>query len=548
VNPYETMQSPAHEHVSTLRDYLSVLRRRAWVIVLAVVLVPAAAVVFSLRQETMYSSSAQVLLSQQDLSSELTGTLNSLSSIPADRRAQTQADLARVPDVARRAVRLSGLPVSAQTLLQDSSVSVPANADILTFSVSNHVPEVAQRLATAYATAYVRYRLAIDTAPIKTALGGVEDEIQAAVRGSALYTSLVDKATQLKTMAALKTANASVVRAAQDATQTAPKPVRNGILGLALGILLGIGLAFLYEALDTRVRTSDEVATRLGIPLLARLPEPPKKYRSSNRLAMLADPVGTQAEAFRVLRTNVQFASLGHEPRSIMVTSAIEEEGKSTTIANLAVACARAGQRVVLVELDLRRPMLDRFFDIDRGHPGVTHVALGESSLEEALVPIAVANPDPFARRSYPDGGNGNGGSAPMLHVLTAGAIPPDPGEFMASERLTSILGELRFRADLVLIDAPPILHVGDGLALSAQVDAVLVVTRLDTLRRGILNELQRLLGTTPTRKLGFVVTGGRNVEGDGYGYGYGYYPRRDVEGTFAPRSEPIAGHASEAD
>src|SRR5205814_1509032 len=135
------------------------------------------------------------------------------------------------------------------------------------------------------------------------------------------------------------------------------------------------------EALDTRVRSAEEVVERLELPLLARLPEPPRKLRADNRLAMLAEPTGVQAEAFRMLRTNLEFSALGKEIRTIMVTSSVEQEGKSTTVANLAIALARAGQRVVLVDLDLRRPFIDRFFDLD-DHAGLTQVAIGHATLE----------------------------------------------------------------------------------------------------------------------------------------------------------------------
>src|SRR5207248_1374590 len=146
--------------------------------------------------------------------------------------------------------------------------------------------------------------------------------------------------------------------------------------------VLGIGLAFLWEALDTRVRSAEEIDERLKLPLLGRLPEPAKRLRMENRLAMVDEPTSAGAEAFRMLRTNVDFANLERGAKTIMVTSAVEGEGKSTTAANLAVAFARSGKRVVLIDLDLRRPFVDKFFTAN-GHPGVTQVALGMASLEE---------------------------------------------------------------------------------------------------------------------------------------------------------------------
>jgi Mrp family chromosome partitioning ATPase len=527
-------QRPAAPHEPTLQAHLRVVRRRWWLIVLSVVAVPVAAVAVSLHQQSLFAASAQVALAQQDLANELSGTPDTSVYTPADRRAQTQADLAREPQVAAEAVALAGVPMTAQALLDTSSVAAASNADILTFTVTNHDPRIAERLASAYASSYVRYRLTSDTAPVEHALQGVEQEIEAAPPDSALRASLVEKATQLKTMAALKTANASVVRTAQEAVQTAPKTVRNLILGLLLGLVLGVALAFLWETLDTRVRTPDEIGARLGLPLLAQLPEPPKKLREASRLAMLVEPSGVQAEAFRMLRTNLQFALLTGEARTLMITSAVAEEGKSTTIANLAVALARSGKRVTLVELDLRRPLLHRFFDVEYGRPGITQVALREATLDEAIVPIPISGANTGEDRHLNGNGNGNGNGHgfAVLRILTAGAIPPDPGEFISSKRLSEILAEVRRESDLVLIDAPPLLQVGDGLALSAQVDAALVVTRIDVLRRGMLAELARLLQAMPARKLGFVVTGLRHRD---LAYGYGGYYRE--EATPAPRA-----------
>jgi Mrp family chromosome partitioning ATPase len=295
-----------------------------------------------------------------------------------------------------------------------------------------------------------------------------------------------------------------------------------------LGLFLGVGLAFLREALDTRVRSAEAIGAKLELPLLARLPAPAKKLRGESRLTMLADPSGPQAEAFRMLRTNFEFASLGKEARVVMVTSATEQEGKSTTIANLAVAMARAGQHVVLVDLDLRRPYIDRFFDLG-SRPGLTQVALGVAQLGEAIVRVPISGSDTLASLNGNGNGNGNGNRRALgaLDVLPSGPIPPDPGEFVGTARLTEILEHLRAHADVVLIDAPPLFHVGDGLVLSSKVDAVLVVTRLDVMRRPMLGELSRLLHTMPAHKLGFIVTGAEAEEGYSDAYGGAYYYSR---------------------
>lgn len=510
-------------------------------------IVTLAAVLFSLRQEHMYRASSQVLLSNQNLASALTGTQQSTGvSLQADRVAQTQADLARVRAVAARTLSAVGLRRSPDDLLTHSSVTAKPNADVLQFSVTDHDPALATKLATAYAREYVGYRQQLDTGALQRARSEVQqriDQLPPGIGSNSLLQSLEEKEQQLATMEALETSNASVVEDASDAAQVQPRPVRNGILGLGLGLVLGLGLAFLREALDTRVRSAEEIGERLGLPLVGRLPAPPRRLRKEERLVVLADPRSPEAEAFRMLRTNLEFVRLEHDVKSIMITSAVEQEGKSTTVGNLAVTLAQAGQNVALVDLDLRRPFLDHFFGLDQ-RPGVTEVAIGQAQLVDALVPV------PF--RDFSNGstlpsssrrGNGHvrttkprslhGGG---LSVLVAGPLPPNPGDFVGSATLAAILDELRERFDTVLIDTPPLLQVGDAMTLSRHVDALMVVTRMNVVRRPMVSELRRLLDASPARKLGFLVTDAGGEEGYGYG-GYGRYGQATHESVEEPRT-----------
>jgi succinoglycan biosynthesis transport protein ExoP len=513
-------------HDSSLRDYLRIARRRKWIILQAVVLVPLAAVAFSLRQEPLYESFADVLLSNQNLAGALTGTANLSGTSTPERVAETQAALARVPKIAGAALREAGLNRPASDLLVNSTVSTSPNSDLIRFTVTDPNASLAKRLATAYAHQYTLYRQKLDTASLQKARAEVGDRIKeltaAGDKRSALYQSLLEKEQQLATIEALQTSNASLVKPADGAVQIQPKPLRNGLLGFALGSMVGIGLAFLWEALDTRVRKGEEIAERLGLPLLGRLPAPPRRLRRENQIIMLARPRGEESEPFRMLRTNLEFARLGHDVRTIMVTSSVEREGKSTTVANLAVALARSGQRVALVDLDLRRPFLDRFFDV-RQRPGLTQVAIGQKRLSEAIVPVPIREPrDPAAAKAIPSLPSLLGGS---LSVIVAGTIPPNAGEFVGSDALAEILRELRERFDTVLIDAPPALSLGDAMALSRNVDGIVVIARLKVVRRPMLNELHRMLESSPARKLGFILTDAKSEDGygDGYGYGYGY-------------------------
>lgn len=508
----------------TLQDYVSVLRRRKWIIVLAIVVVPAAAIVFSLRQSPLYSASADVLMSRQDLAAVLTNTQSNTATLP-ERDAATQADIAHTPKVAKEVIaKLKLKGVTAEDFLKNTSVTPSLSSDIITFAASDPDPEQAIRIATQFALTFTAYRSELDTASLKKARLEVNSRLaELKAQGdttSSYFTLLQDKEQQLSTLEALQTSNATLLRAADKAIKTRPKPSRNGAFGVVLGIVLGIGLAFLLEALDTRVRSAEEIRERLGLPLLARLPEPPRDLRGDNRLAMVAEPHSVYAESFRILATNLDFVNLEWGARSIMVTSAVQSEGKSTTIANLAVALARSGRRVALVDLDLRRPFVDRFFKLEE-RPGLTHVALGRVTLDEALVTFTdLDDGDDSGDALVPGDAQPHNG---CLMVLPTGALPPNPGEFVSSRALGEILDELRERADIVLIDTPPLLQVGDAMTLSAKVDALIVVTRFSLIRRTMLAELHRVLETCPAGKLGFVLTGAEAEEGYGYGYSYGY-------------------------
>jgi polysaccharide biosynthesis transport protein len=510
-------------HATTLRDYLRVANRRKWIIAQAIVLLPLVAVGLSLHQRKMYQASAEVLLATQNVANQLNGINDPTLSQDADRHAQTQADLARVPAVANETLRRAGLKRSVDNFLKHSSASAKTNADLLELSVEDHRPEVARRLATAYAQAFSHYRAQLDTAPYVNAKSRASAQLSqmaaAHARESRAYQALVGKVDQLDQMIALLTRNAVPVQTPDHATQVQPRPVRNGVLGLVLGIVLGVALAFLREALDTRIRSAEEIEEHLELPLLARIPEPPRRVRKGDKLVMVEEPHGSQAETFRLLRTNLDFVRLLKRPRTILLTSALEGEGKSTTAANLAIALARAGQRVALVDLDLRRPSLGRFFDL-RGCPGVTEFALRQAELADAVFPLALTSGGPDGS----DNGNGHRINAGELVVIGSGPIPPNPGEFVGSSAIAVILEELRKLCDTVLIDTPPALQVGDAISLSKHVDALVVVCRMKIVRRPALKELRRALDASPCAKLGFVLADAESEDGYGYGLSADYY------------------------
>lgn len=505
------------ERPPTLRHYLEILWRRKWILVQPIVVVPLLAVLVSVREPALYQASAQVLLRQENLAANLSG-VDDPTQFSASRIVVTQTELARVPEVARRALQAAGLSErSPSDLLGASNVSSADESDILTFSVRDSRREYAARLATEYARAFTDYRHDLDTRALRSAREATEERIaRLEATGdteSPLYANLVEHQQQLEALETLQTSRAILVRPATGAAQIEPRPVRNGTIGVVLGLLLGVALAFLGEALDTRVRSADKVGNRLGLPLLARLPQPPRPLRRKTQLAMLAEPNGPHAEAFRVLAANFDLVNYEAGARTIMVTSAVEEEGKSTTVCNLALALAHAGRRVGLVDLDLRNASLHRFFDLEVS-PGLTDVVLQRVPLEQAIWKIEIGRPNSFVTT--------NGATRALdgtLEVLPAGTLPSNVGEFVAGLVLGPIFEQLLQSNDLVLIDGPPLLGLGDAVAVSSQVDALVLVARLDVVRDTMLDDLDRILRASPptTARLGFIATGAKLDRGYGY-------------------------------
>ncbi len=501
--------------------------------ILAIVIAVAAAYVVSSRETPAYEATSQVNVGANSIQTILNPATRISSSV-MQQQVASAAQTAHTTAIARQALQLAGVnDLTPKQLLDESSVTASDTSTFITFAVTDRFPDRATRLATDYARAYVNEsnRQAVAGLPKKihqlnAKIAALRAQIAQEVKqggqsaGSADNTFLQADLKQLQTLQNGRDSlanNNKVAQNAEDATKVRPATTRNLAMGFGIGLVIGLVLVSLAEALDTRVRHSDDVSSRLGLPLLTRIPIPPRSLRKASSLGMLDDESGVQTEAYRKLRINLDFANLSIKARTIMVTSATEQEGKSTTVANLAVALARAGRRVVLVDLDLRKPFLDRFFDLT-GRPGITDVALGHVTLDQAMWSI----PIPGA-----DGGPGAG----SLHVLPSGPMPPNPADLIESSVVSEVLLDLAERADVVLLDSAPLLPVSDGVILSNKVDGMLVVVRASTVRRPVLTELQRVLAACPAAKLGFVLTG--SDEAEGYGY-YGY------SGYGAPTASPV--------
>jgi receptor protein-tyrosine kinase len=327
-----------------------------------------------------------------------------------------------------------------------------------------------------------------------------------------------------------------VTKVADHSAKVSPTVARNIILAVILGLVLGVGLAFVIDAIDIRVRSTEEIGRLLGLPLLARVPPPPSAPGGANQLAVLTDRTGHVAESFNMLRTNLAFETLkSDDMRVLVVTSAVGAEGKSTTAANLALVEARNGHKVALVDLDLRRPSVHELFGLPQS-PGMTDVALGQVTLADALYTVdpITGKRERNAPRALTVGWKRHRGRdltmtpqyaewedevatpepAGSLSVLTSGPLPPAPGEFVGVAHLAAIMNSIRNEFDLVIVDTPPLLGVGDTMTLSAYADGIVIVARFGVTKRPMLTEVRRLIDTAPARKIGYVATGAEDVLG----------------------------------
>lgn len=320
----------------------------------------------------------------------------------------------------------------------------------------------------------------------------------------ASYTKSVDDLT-LREMA--EHDPVQVIAAASSAQQVAPRKVNNIVYATIVGLLLGFCFALLQEYLDDRINTSDDARRLIDVPSLGFIP---MVEDQSSLLLNRAHGGGTLLESYRVMRTNVRFASVDNPMTCLMVTSTIPGEGKSVTATNLAVAMALDGYSVILVDSDLRRPSLHTKFDVQM-RPGLTNVLVGHTPLEEALHETGIHG----------------------LRLLTAGPLPPNPPEILNSKAMQQLLRDLREQADLVVLDTPPLLATADAQVLSAHVDGLLYVMQFGAVKKTAVRHAAELIRQTRANVLGVVFNKidltSRRDEYYGYYRYYDYYSSPDL-------------------
>jgi polysaccharide biosynthesis transport protein len=461
----------------TLRDFISIVRRRWRIIAGLTATVVAIVAVWSILVTPIYQATATLFVSVRGATSE-----QELFLVQAE-RVSSYADLASSDRVLSAAGSTLKPTLSAAELRDQVSVVQPPSTVLIDIGVRNSNPTRARDIANAVAR--------------KTSALVEQLETRGENTASPIKVSVAEPATTPEAPAS-------------------PQKVRNILFALVIGLVLGFAGAIVRELLDNRIKDSDSLEEDFQVPVLATVRDH-KDLRDHPLVAVNRDldkegmsqetfgslwSISGAIEDYRQLRASLQFFDYEDRGRTIMVTSVKTGEGKSTTAGNLAAALALAGESVVLVDCDLRRPRIAQYMDIDQDHLGLTNVLIGTADLDEVL------------------------DSGPKLGILTSGPIPPNPTELLGSAAMSKLLDQLRMRFDAVVLDTPPALAFADASVLAPQVGATVVVVRENYVTRTELERTLNTLSVGRARVSGFVLNmrhARRGLRGYGYGYEYGY-------------------------
>ncbi|WP_203136297.1 polysaccharide biosynthesis tyrosine autokinase [Microbacterium sp. JZ31] len=448
-----------------LSDYLRILRKN-WIIIAVITLMGiGAAAVYSLTRTPLYESSSEIFVSSQagSSSAEL-----QQGNIYTQQRVASYVQLATSPKVLDPVIADLALGDSAAELADAVSVSSPLETTVIQITATHASPAVAADIANAIANELTAAIDEVETLP------GTESS---PVKVTPITTAIATEA------------------------PVSPNVPLNLALGGLVGLALGVGFAVLRTVMDTRIRSSRDVVALTERPIIGAIPLDPKA--KERPLILQADPLNPRSEAFRTLRTNLQFLDIEHG-KSFVITSSVPSEGKSTTAVNLAIALSDAGKRVVLIDADLRKPKVSEYLGIEGG-VGLTDVLIGRAELTDVL--------QKWGRRS--------------LYILPSGKIPPNPSELLGSAPMAQLLEDFSRDADIVILDAPPLLPVTDAAVLAKRTSGAIVVVAAGATHRNQLAGALDALETVDARIAGLVLTmvptRGPDAYDYGYGYGYGY-------------------------
>lgn len=522
-----------------IRAYLRVLSARKWTILFVTLLVTGVAVAMSARQVPVYQAQTRVYV--QPLSSEQLSTFTSVDIGTLSEVAASEPVAARV----KEDLDYSGTPLQ---LLSGLSAEAVAETQILVLAYASEDPDFAAAAADAFARNFLEFRSEREREGALEDQQSIEQRVQAASAQLTEVTRDLERANAggdsalaatLDTQRNILVARLGVLQQRLDDVQSessgqsageviqeattpsapaSPQPKRDGALGLMLGLSLGVGVAFIRERLDDRFKGRADVEDAIQGSVLGTIPRFDMPKGKSNVVSAL-DPHGPAAEAYRTLRTNIQFVASQRGIKSLVVTSPSAGEGKSSTSANLGVVLAQAGRRVILVSADLRRPTLGAYFGVKDQEEGG---GLSGFLSGERKSPFDVVR-DP---------------GIPNLRVVPSGVIPPNPAELLSSPLLRTFVDALEASADMVLIDSPPVLAVSDASVIAGQVGGTLLVIDATKTHRSATLHSKEDLERTGGSLVGCVLNA-FDISNQSYSYGqysYGRYQAPAAPGAKAAR------------
>jgi polysaccharide biosynthesis transport protein len=509
-----------------LRRQLVVMRTWLWLLGASVLLAASAAFLVSGAMPKIYEAENTLIVGQ----SLTAANPNSDQLLAAQRLSQTYATVATTRPLAQRVIVRLGLQMTADELLREVRANTPNNSALIYITVSDTDPGNAAKIANAFADELVAESPAIqgqqadlqkavqdNLASTQAEMTQTQSQIDAlneiGVRTAdqdqqlqALEARLVSLRSTYATLLQYVGTNSSnlvtiVEPAIPPTAPSSPKTLLNIILAAVLGLLAAVGIVFLVEFLDDTIKSSDEVQEVAGLPTLGFIPviSGDSKRSEIYRLVTLLFPRSPASESYRTLRTNIEFACVDTPLRTLLVTSSIPQEGKTTTSGNLAVVFAQAGRRVLLVDCDLRKPSLHHLFNLPNQH-GLTALFRDEATTVKSV-----------AQETEQE----------KLRVITSGPLPPNPAELLGSRRWHAILERLKAEADLVIIDSPPLQAVTDAALLATDVDGTVLVVYARHSRRGAVRQGREALARGGGKVLGVAMNRVKKREYDQYYYSY---------------------------
>lgn len=515
-----------------LRHYIELILTRKWIIIQAAIFTAIVAAVFTLTQPPSYKATAKIFVKGNQGESLFPDGATQFWTDP-DRGIQNQMELLKANTVATRVVKNLGLDSTAESLAGSILTSHLKGTDIIELGYVDIIPERARDVVNYYAIEYINSRreesirqLSVAIKQLKAKIEDVKmEQIALATKMSEndeslrrrlefelafsnqLHTILAEKYETLRIDQTLKKGGAELYEPARlPAAPINTSPVRNGILGLIAGALLGAGIAFLIEHIDNTVKTPEDATKHFGLPTIGQIPSREfgnERWVPRESLVLSFHPKSSTAEAYRALCNNLKFLNHDGDIRSIMVASALPGEGKSTTVANIAAALAEIGYQVIVICCDLRKPSLHKIFGVSN-EIGTTNVIIGDLTVDDVLKETEIQG----------------------LKIIPSGPSPPIPSELLNSPNMSKLISECKSRASFVIIDTPPVLLVTDASVIAPAVDGVIALASAGRTTFEAVKRFKDTFEKTGARLLGVVLSHIDNVKRYGnyyYYYSYGY-------------------------